>query len=149
MLMFVEILKLMLGRDSEDEIWSRFMFELVIWLQEFTFKMNSTLGSVVPLAIFYILHWKFIFFLSDLCFYSCLCVCPCLCLCLCPKKDEQTGRILLVVSSQVAHTDQSWVLLPWASTVQRTMGPLAAHHHWHPPTHAHRGLPPLLLQAHL
>ena len=36
MLMFVEILKLMLGRDSEDEIWSRFMFELVIWLQEFT-----------------------------------------------------------------------------------------------------------------
>ena len=62
------------------------------------------------------------------------------------KKDEQTGRILLVVSSQVAHTDQS---LPWASTVQRTMGPLAAHHHWHPPTHAHRELPPLLLQAHL
>ena len=36
MLMFVEILKLMLGRDSEDEIWSRFMFELVIWLQEVT-----------------------------------------------------------------------------------------------------------------
>ena len=33
-----------------------------------------------------------------------------------------------MVSSQVAHTDQSWVLLPWASTVQRTMGPLAAHH---------------------
>ena len=26
----VEILKLMLGRDSEDEIWSRFVFELVI-----------------------------------------------------------------------------------------------------------------------
>ena len=25
-----EILKLMLGRDSEDEIWSRFVFELVI-----------------------------------------------------------------------------------------------------------------------
>ena len=35
--MFVEILKLMLGRYSEDEIWSRFMFELVIWLQEVTF----------------------------------------------------------------------------------------------------------------
>ena len=29
----VEILKLMLGRDSEDEIWSRFVFELVIWTQ--------------------------------------------------------------------------------------------------------------------
>ena len=27
-------LKLMLGRDSEDEIWSRFVFELVIWPQE-------------------------------------------------------------------------------------------------------------------
>ena len=29
----VEILKLMLGRYSEDEIWSRFVFELVIWTQ--------------------------------------------------------------------------------------------------------------------
>ena len=29
----VEILKMMLGRDSEDEIWSRFVFELVIWTQ--------------------------------------------------------------------------------------------------------------------
>ena len=29
----VKILKLMLGRDSEDEIWSRFVFELVIWTQ--------------------------------------------------------------------------------------------------------------------
>ena len=29
----VEILKLMLGRDSDDEIWSRFVFELVIWTQ--------------------------------------------------------------------------------------------------------------------
>ena len=29
----VEILKLMLGRDSEDEIWSRYVFELVIWTQ--------------------------------------------------------------------------------------------------------------------
>ena len=27
------ILKLMLGQESEDEIWSRFMFELVIWTQ--------------------------------------------------------------------------------------------------------------------
>ena len=29
----VKILKLMLGRDSEDEIWSRFVFEFVIWTQ--------------------------------------------------------------------------------------------------------------------
>ena len=29
-------LKLMLGRDSEDEIWSRFVFELVIWLKKVT-----------------------------------------------------------------------------------------------------------------
>ena len=26
----------MLSRDSEDKMWSRFVFELVIWLQEFT-----------------------------------------------------------------------------------------------------------------
>ena len=26
----------MLGRDSEDEIWSRFVFELVLWPQEVT-----------------------------------------------------------------------------------------------------------------
>ena len=35
----VEILKMMLGRNSEDEILSRLLFEL-------------TLGSVVPLAMF-------------------------------------------------------------------------------------------------
>ena len=29
----VEILKLMLGWDSADEIWSRFMFQLVMWTQ--------------------------------------------------------------------------------------------------------------------
>ena len=29
----VELLRLMLGRDSEDEIWSRFVFELVIRTQ--------------------------------------------------------------------------------------------------------------------
>ena len=28
---------LMLSRDSEDEMWSRLMFELLIWLQEVTF----------------------------------------------------------------------------------------------------------------
>ena len=41
--------KLMLSRDSEDEMWSRFVFELVIW--SYFGKMNSTLGSVVPLAM--------------------------------------------------------------------------------------------------
>ena len=30
---WVEILKLMLSRDSEIEVWSRFVFELVIWTQ--------------------------------------------------------------------------------------------------------------------
>ena len=29
----VKILKFMLGRDSEDETWSKFLFELVIWTQ--------------------------------------------------------------------------------------------------------------------
>ena len=29
----VEILKLMLGRNSEDELWSRFVLEFVIWTQ--------------------------------------------------------------------------------------------------------------------
>ena len=29
----VKILKLMLGRDSEDEIWSRFVSEVVVWTQ--------------------------------------------------------------------------------------------------------------------
>ena len=38
----------MLSQDSEDEIRSRFAFEL-----GYDFgKMNSTLGSVVPLAMF-------------------------------------------------------------------------------------------------
>ena len=35
----------MVGPYSEDEIWSRFVFELG--------KLNSTLGSVVPLAMFF------------------------------------------------------------------------------------------------
>ena len=48
----VEILKLMPGRDSEEEIWSRFVFELVLWPIRLFGKMNSTLGSVVPLAMF-------------------------------------------------------------------------------------------------
>ena len=36
MLMFGWDFLLMLSRDSEDEMWSRFMFELLIWLQEAT-----------------------------------------------------------------------------------------------------------------
>ena len=32
----VEILKLVLGQYSEDEIWSRFVFELVIWPKQVT-----------------------------------------------------------------------------------------------------------------
>ena len=35
------------SRDYKDEMWSRFVFELVICPH-----MNSTLGSVVPLAMF-------------------------------------------------------------------------------------------------
>ena len=44
----------MLGRDSEDEIWSRFVQELVIWpIERSDFgKKNSTLASIVPLAMF-------------------------------------------------------------------------------------------------
>ena len=41
------------GQDSKDEIWSRFVEELVIWPKEVSLiKQNSTLGSVVPLAMF-------------------------------------------------------------------------------------------------
>ena len=43
--MLVEIEKLMVGLYSEDKIWSRFVLELG--------KLNSTLGSVVPLAMFF------------------------------------------------------------------------------------------------
>ena len=51
--MFGWVLKLMFGRDSEDEILSRFVLELLIWPKQVTLvKLNSTLGSVVPLAMF-------------------------------------------------------------------------------------------------
>ena len=40
----------MLGRDFEVEVWSRFVFDLIGHFG----KMNSTLGSVVPLAIFFL-----------------------------------------------------------------------------------------------
>ena len=45
-------------RDSEDEILSRFEFELVIWPQEVTLVRtlsHPTLGSVVPLAMFFVI----------------------------------------------------------------------------------------------
>ena len=41
---------LMFGWDFEDETWSRFVFELVIAC--YFGKLNLTLGSVVPLAMF-------------------------------------------------------------------------------------------------
>ena len=42
----------MLGRDFEDEVWSRSVFELASNPIGYFGKMNSTLGSVVPLAMF-------------------------------------------------------------------------------------------------
>ena len=37
----------MLSRDSEDEMWPRFVFELVIWLQEITFaRWNQSSGPL-------------------------------------------------------------------------------------------------------
>ena len=42
--MFVEILKLMLGQDSEDEIRSRFVFELV---NELNPRVRCTFGNVL------------------------------------------------------------------------------------------------------
>ena len=42
----------MLGRDFEDEVWSRSVLELVSNPLGYFGKMNSTLGSVVPLAMF-------------------------------------------------------------------------------------------------
>ena len=45
----------MLGRDFEDEVWSRSVFELVSKPIGYFGKMNSTLGFVVPLAMFKII----------------------------------------------------------------------------------------------
>ena len=42
----------MLVRDSRDEIWTRLVFDLVIWPNKVFFCMNSTLRSVVPLSMF-------------------------------------------------------------------------------------------------
>ena len=48
----VEILKLMLGQNSEDEIWSRFVFELVIRTQPSGLLcLWQCLTSVPPVAI--------------------------------------------------------------------------------------------------
>ena len=47
----VEILKLVLGQYSTDEIGSNFVFELVNRISYFG-KQNWTLGSVVPLEMF-------------------------------------------------------------------------------------------------
>ena len=44
----------MLGRDFEDEVRSRSVFELASNPIGYFGKMNSTLGSVVPLAMFVI-----------------------------------------------------------------------------------------------
>ena len=46
----VEILKLMLGRDSEDEICKNLLYDL----RSYFGKQNLTLGSVLPLAMFVI-----------------------------------------------------------------------------------------------
>ena len=43
----------MLGRDFEDEVRSRSVFELASNPIGYFGKMNSILGSVVPLAMFY------------------------------------------------------------------------------------------------
>ena len=44
----------MLGRDFEDEVRSRSVFELASNPIGYFGKMNSTLGSVVPLAMLYL-----------------------------------------------------------------------------------------------
>ena len=48
----------MLNQDSEDEMWSRFVFELDLTSKSYFGKMNWTLGSVVPLAMFLFFLWK-------------------------------------------------------------------------------------------
>ena len=43
----------MLGGDFENEVLSRSVFELASYPIGYFGKMNSTLGSVVPLAMFH------------------------------------------------------------------------------------------------
>ena len=60
MLMFGWDFQLMLSRDSEDEMWSRFVFELVIWPQEVTLvrwtqpsaRVRCAFGNVFFLSLF-------------------------------------------------------------------------------------------------
>ena len=58
MLMLVEILKLMLGRDSEGEIWSRFMnlwydFKKLLWQDELNPRVLCAFGNVYILTQFW------------------------------------------------------------------------------------------------
>ena len=50
----------MLSRDSEDEMWSRFMFELLIRLQEVTLaRWTQPSGPLCLWQCFYIIIWSF------------------------------------------------------------------------------------------
>ena len=44
----------MLSRDSEDEMWKICVWTCDMTSRSYFFKMNSTLGSVVPLAMFFV-----------------------------------------------------------------------------------------------
>ena len=59
----LKILKLMLGRYSEDEIWSRFLFELVRWPKQVTFASWTQPSNL--LCLWQCLFIVFLFF----CFY--------------------------------------------------------------------------------
>ena len=62
----------MLGRYSGDEIWSKFVQELWYDKRSYFGKQNSTLGSVVPLAMFnFYMMWEN-FYLILLNFWICM-----------------------------------------------------------------------------
>ena len=61
----------MLGRDFEDEVRSRSVFELACNPIGYFGKMNSTLGSVVPLAMFFLKVGSYFDFDMPSIFYSC------------------------------------------------------------------------------
>ena len=44
----------MLSRDSEDEMWNIYVWTCDMTSRSYFGKMNSTLGSVVPLAMFFV-----------------------------------------------------------------------------------------------
>ena len=53
----VDILKLMLGRYSEDQIWSRFVFELVIWPKQVTLvSWTQPSGPLCLLQCFFLFY---------------------------------------------------------------------------------------------